>query len=260
MDLGNFSYSDFESFFLIFLRVGVILFILPFFRSRVIPALSKVGLTLIITILLYPVTPIGEGVFPDTGWGMAQLIFGELLIGMILGLSLQLFFEGVRMMGHLVGFQTGFAISNILDPQTGTQVSVFANMAYWVAILLFLLLNGHHILLSGLRESFTVIPLGSVHLGPHAVEVVMGKAAEMFVIALKIGAPAIAALLFTKVAFGLVIKLMPQMNIMIVAFPVQIVIGLLFFGISFNLLLRYMERYLTGLKPLMINTMAGLNG
>ncbi len=260
MDPGNFSYNDFESFFLIFLRVGVILFILPFFRSRVIPVLCKVGLTLVITLLLYPVTPMGEGVFPGTSGGMAQLVFGELLIGMILGLLLQLFFEGVRMMGHLVGFQTGFAISNILDPQTGTQVSVFANMAYWVAILLFLLLNGHHLVLSGLRDSFQVIPVGSAHLGPHAVDAVMRKTAQMFVIALKIGAPAIAALLFTKVAFGLVIKLMPQMNIMIVAFPIQIVIGLLFFGISFNLLLRHMERYLTGINPLMISTMAGLRG
>ncbi len=86
----------------------------------------------------------------------------------------------------------------------------------------------------------------------------MNASADMFMIAIKIGAPAIAALLFTKVAFGLITKLMPQMNIMIVAFPVQIVIGLFFFGISLNVLLRYMGRYVTGLNSLLINTMAQL--
>jgi flagellar biosynthetic protein FliR len=71
----------------------------------------------------------------------------------------------------------------------------------------------------------------------------------------KIGAPPIAALLFTSASFGLIVKLMPQMNILIVAFPVKICIGLFFLGISFNVLLGFMERYLEGLGPLLINTM-----
>ena len=78
----------------------------------------------------------------------------------------------------------------------------------------------------------------------------------MFGIAVRIGAPPIAALLFTNVAFGLITKLMPQMNIMIVAFPVQICIGLFFSGISLNVLLRFMERYIEGLAPMLIHTMS----
>jgi len=77
----------------------------------------------------------------------------------------------------------------------------------------------------------------------------------MFVIAIKIGAPAIAALLLVNVAFGLITKLIPQMNIMIVAFPVQIVMGLIFFGICLNVLLAFMETYLGDLGSLLINTM-----
>ena len=82
----------------------------------------------------------------------------------------------------------------------------------------------------------------------------------MFVIALKIGAPAIAALLFTKVAFALVTRLVPQMNIMIVAFPVQIVIGLLFFGVTLNILLRFVEGYLGSMNVMLIDTIKGLRG
>ena len=81
---------------------------------------------------------------------------------------------------------------------------------------------------------------------------------SIFVIALKMGAPAMAALLCTKVAIGLITRFIPQMNIMIVAFPVQIVVGLFFFGICLNLVLGYMGRYLEDLRPLLINVMAGL--
>jgi len=170
----------------------------------------------------------------------------------------QMFFEGIRMMGQLVGFQTGFAIVNILDPQSGMQVSILSNMAYLLAMTLFLILNGHHILLSAMRESFEIINVGSLNLNGQIFQKIIDTSADMFVIAIKIGAPAIAVLLFTKVVFGLITKLIPQMNIMIVAFPVQIVIGLVFFGVSLHVLLRFMERYVGGLDSLLISAMSWL--
>jgi flagellar biosynthetic protein FliR len=252
------SYNEFKTFFLILMRVSVILFLFPFFSSRVIPVLTKAGLALIITVILYPVIDTALGAFPTTLWGMTRMVISELIVGMILGLLVQMFFEGVRMMGQVVGFQTGFAITNILDPQSGMQVSILSNMAYLVATVLFLLLNGHHILLSAMRESFEIIEVGSLNLNRQVFQRVMATSADMFAIAIKIGAPAIAALLFTKVAFGLITKLIPQMNIMIVAFPVQIVVGLLFFGVSLSVLLGSVEKYLGGLGPVLTNTMSWL--
>jgi flagellar biosynthetic protein FliR len=260
VDLWSLPYQNFTAFFMILIRVSVILFMFPFFNSRVIPVTSKIGLAFIITLVLFPVTAMPKEKFPLTVWAMAQIILGELIIGMILGLMVQLFFEGVRLMGQLVGFQTGFAITNIIDPQNGIQVSIFSNMAYLVAMVLFLLLNGHHILLRALRDSFEVIHMGSVRLDQQVMTELMARTSDMFVIALKIGAPAITALLFTKVAFGLVTKLMPQINIMIVAFPVQIVVGLLFFGITLSILLHCMEGYLSELGDLILHVMARMNG
>lgn len=249
------QYEEFKSFFLILIRVSVVLFMLPFFSSRTIPVLSKAGLAFIVTIIIFPVISNKLAVFPDTSWGVFQLILSELIIGMILGLTVQIFFEAVSMMGQLVGFQTGFAIVNILDPQRGTQTSILSNMAYLVAMVLFLTLNGHYILLGAIRESFEIINVGSLSLNKQLFTVIMGISADMFAIAVKIGAPAIAALLLTKVLFGLITKLIPQMNIMIVAFPVQIVIGLIFFGISMVVLLMVMDRYVGDLDLLLINTM-----
>ena len=249
------QYQEFKAFFLILIRVSVILLMFPFFSSRVIPVLAKAGLVLIITVILFSVIDNKVVEFPDTLCGMVQMITAELIIGMILGLLVQIVFEGIRMMGQLVGFQTGFAITNILDPQSGIQVSILSNMAYLVAMVIFLILNGHHILLNAIRESFEIINVGSLSLDRRIFQEIINASGDMFVIAIKIGAPAIAALLFTKVVFGLITKLIPQMNIMIVAFPIQIVIGLIFFGICLNVILRFMERYLGDLGSLLINTM-----
>ncbi len=255
MDILTIPYQEYKAFFLVLIRVSAILVMFPFFSARVIPTLIKAGLALVITIVLFPVINNKLVEFPGTLLGMAQLILAEVIIGIILGLMVQMFFEGVRMMGQMVGFQTGFAITNVLDPQSGIQVSIFANTAYLAAIILFLLLNGHHILLNAVKDSFDIINVGSLGLNVGMLKKMTKISGDMFVIAVKIGAPPIAALLFTNVAFGLITKLMPQMNIMIVAFPVQICIGLFFFGISLNVLLGFMKRYVEGLGPLLINSM-----
>ncbi len=258
MELFPLSYPECKGFLLILIRVSVVLFMLPVFNARVIPVLTKAGLALILALVLYPAVNHEIGPFPDTLGGLVQVVLSEFLIGLIIGLLVQMFFEGVRIMGQLVGFQTGFAIANILDPHSGIQISILSNLAYLTAVVLFLVLNGHHILLNAMRESFEIINMGSVGLNGRIFHTIIAASGDMFVIAIKIGAPAIAALLFTKVAFGLIAKLIPQMNIMIVAFPVQIVIGLLFFGICLSVLMRSMERYLESLGPLLVNTMSWL--
>lgn len=260
MDFFHIPYHEFGKFFCIFIRVSVVLFLLPFFNAKVIPMTVKIGLTLVIAMILFPVVHVEAKAFPATLFELFRLVAAEAMVGIMLGFTIQIFFEGVRMMGQMVGFQTGFAITNIIDPQHGSQVSILANLSYWVAIVLFLTLNGHHILLKSLQESFEMIQVGAIQLNRQALQAAVDHSGRMFVVGIKIGAPAIAALLFTKVVFGLVTKLIPQMNIMIVAFPVQIVIGLLFFGISLNMLLFFIERYTGSLNGLLLQTMGWLKG
>jgi flagellar biosynthetic protein FliR len=260
MDLLPTSYPEFKSFVLILVRVGTLLFLLPFFNSRIIPNFSKAGLAMVLTIILYPLVNRGMMDFDGTLFGMGQFVVTEFIIGMTLAIMVQFFFEGIKMMGQLVGFQTGFAITNIIDPQSGIQVSILSNLAYLTALVIFLTLDGHHILITALKESFQILGVGSINMGDNLAKRVIELSGTMFVIALKIGAPAIAALLFTKVAFGLITKLIPQMNIMIVAFPVQIVIGLVFFGISLSLLLGVTERYIRDMSAMLISTLQWFKG
>jgi len=249
------SQNEISIFFLILARISAILVMLPFFNARVVPVYVKAGTSLVMAIVLFPVLSHESIIIPDTIWNLARVLICEFVIGLIMGLMVQIFFEGVRLMGQVVGFQTGFAIANILDPSSGAQVSILANMAYFVTLVLFLAFNGHHILLHALRESFDIIELGSLGLGPSAFHTLIQKSGDIFITAIKIGAPAMAALLFTKVAFGLITKLIPQMNIMIVAFPVQIIVGLMFFGLCLAVLASTMQDYLKDLGNTLMNMM-----
>jgi flagellar biosynthetic protein FliR len=246
------NFDTIEGFFLVLTRLSVLVFMLPFFNTRVFPALVKAGFSLLLAIILFPVISMTDTGFPDSITAFAGLVAVEMIVGLILGLMVLAVFEGVRIMGQVVGFETGFAIANVFDPQSGAQISLLANFAFFLAMVLFLLFNGHHILIHAMKESFDILPIGSITMGPPLVEKMLSNTSDMFVIALKIGAPAIAALFLTKVAFGLITKLIPQMNIMIVAFPVQIVVGLFFFSICLTVLLRFMETYVEQLGTFLV--------
>ena len=244
MDLLTFYPEQFKAFILIFIRIAIILFLLPIFGSSMVYARMKAGLALIITVVLFPVIKPDLELFPENLLSGVNLVLSECIIGMIIGLIIRMFFASIQLAGELIGFQMGFGIINVLDPQTGVQASIIAQFGYWVAMLVFLILNGHHILLKGLKESFDIINVGSIELSQGLFKTVVDSSSHMFLLAIKIGAPAIAALLFVSAAFGICAKFTPQMNILIVAFPIKIVVGLIFFGLSLEILLRILKGYL----------------
>ena len=243
MDLLGLSPEQFKSFLLILVRISVVLFMFPVFGGMMVPKSVKAGLALMIAILLFPIVKPDPRLFPESLLDSAGLLLSELVLGFIIGLMVRLFFAAVQLGGQLVGFQMGFAIANVLDPETGTQGSILAQFGYWIALLLFLMLNGHHVLLQTLANSFSIIKVGSFGLGEGVFNRILEASGEMFSMAIKVGAPAIAALLLTSAAFGIVAKVVPQVNILIVAFPIKIAIGLFFFGVSLELLLYFMKHY-----------------
>ena len=244
MDLLGLSPEQFKSFLLILLRISVVLFMFPIFGGMMVPKSVKAGLALMVTIVLFPVVKPDPRLFPENLLDSASLILSELVLGLIIGLTVRLFFAAVQLGGQLVGFQMGFAIANVLDPETGTQGSILAQFGYWIALLIFLALNGHHILLQTLANSFSIIKVGSFGLGEGIFNHIVNASGEMFSMAVKVGAPAIAALLLTSAAFGIVAKMVPQVNILIVAFPLKIAVGLFFFGVSLELLMFFMKQYI----------------
>ena len=151
----------------------------------------------------------------------------------------------------MIGFQMGFAMINVMDPQTGTQVSIIDQIGYWVALLVFLSLNGHHTMITALGESFQLVDVGMVSLKGEFFSQMVKMSSDIFVVAVKIGAPAIAALLFTSAAFGISAKFAPQMNILIAAFPVKIIVGLIFFGVCLRIIVSMTQAFLVSFHPLL---------
>ena len=204
----------------------------PLFDSKTIPVIFKAGLAIAISIVLVPVLNLNNIVFVEEiipfGIGLA----GEIILGIIIGLSVKLVFAGIQLAGKLTGLQMGFAIADILDPITSSQVSITGQFNFLVAMLIFLIINAHHWFLIALAESFQLIPPFNFNFTTAIIEQIMILAGNLFVIAVKVGAPVIAALLITSVTMGLIARTVPQMQIFIVAMPLKIIVGLLFLGLS----------------------------
>ena len=228
----NLNPAEFAAFALILIRVSVLVFLAPIFGSEMVPVQLKAALALVFALILTPMVKVDPGLFPTSLLGFVPLILGELFIGLSISLILRLILEGVQLAGQYIGFQMGFAIVNVIDPQTGNQSSVLSQFAYILALIIFLAVNGHYIVIRALMQSFDMVPVGQPLLNTIVFNNVSEAMAEMFIIAIKIGAPALVVLFGVKVAMGIVAKTVPQLNVLFVGMPMYIIVGLLVFGFS----------------------------
>jgi flagellar biosynthetic protein FliR len=236
------------AFGLIFMRVTTFLFLLPFYGSANVPAIIKAFLSLLISVALFGTVKVNPGLFPDSTWALVHMMAAEALIGALIALFVRMFFAGIQIGGQLIGFQMGLAIVNVIDPQSGTQSSIVAQFGYLVALLVFLTADGHHAFMVALAKSFQILPVGGFGLKKLMVGHMLEMSARMFVLAVKIAAPAMAALLLTQAAMGVVAKTVPQMNILAVGFPVTIGVGLFMLGLVLLLVGHYTTGFFADLQ------------
>ena len=237
----NISLPQVQTFLLIFLRVGAILLTAPIFDSRSIPVLFKVGLCFAISLILFPILNLHN---PPIGLEIIPLVIGiisEILIGVVIGLAVKMLFVGIQLAGQLVGFQMGLAMANIVDPATSQQIPLLAQMNNLIALLIFLAINAHYWFLRALVESFHLVPPFEFQFTHSLMDQLMSLAGNIFVIAVKVGAPLIVVLFLMSVSFGLAARTVPQMNIFFVAMPLKILVGLLFFVFALPYMTAFFE-------------------
>lgn len=230
MNLYNFDYGAFIGFIFVFVRMSGLMFTMPVLGATTIPTQARIGLVAITSYIVFSVAKLPP---VDMGMPMGRLtlmLAGELAIGLTIGYASQLIFTAVQFAGQLIGFQIGFGIVNVLDPTTNSQVSITSQFWNIVALLVFLAINGHHWLITAAARSFDLIPV--LGFTPHAglVDLVTTLTADVFVLAIKLAAPVMATMLLLNVALGLIARTVPQMNVFIVGFPVQIALGLFMIG------------------------------
>ena len=218
--------EQFHIFLLVLLRVGALLVVAPIFGHRLYLARAKVGMALAISLVIFPsVSQVGLNV-PEGFLPYALVLVREVIMGIVLGFSVLLLFMSIQFAGQLAGLQMGFGIVNVIDPQSQDQISIIGQFLNILAILLILCLDGHHIILNGLKASFDVVPLGGVVLKASIVEKMIVLTSSLFTIAIKISAPILISLFLVSVAMGVLARTVPQMNVFIVGFPVQLAVGI----------------------------------
>jgi flagellar biosynthetic protein FliR len=206
-------------------RIGGMLLFPPFFSSEAVPVQVKAGLTVALTALVYPVY--GPVAMQTDVMGWLRVACGELIVGLLLGLSVQFVFEAALAAGQMIGVQTGYSLITVLDPQTQADTQVLAIFHQLTALLIFLRLNVHHWLLRGVAASFAYLPAGSAIANLKASVGLLREAGGIWLAALQIAIPVIMATLLADVALGFLGKASPQLPVMLVGLSVKNLIGLM---------------------------------
>ena len=234
MGIFDLSPIEYQKFLFVLLRVGALIMFFPVLGSGQVPGRIKVGLILFVSIAVFPVvraTPMHD---PKGLFELVVSLFSEITIGLAVAYSARLMFTAVQIAGTVVDFQMGFGVVNVIDPQTETQVSVTAQFQNILAILFFLALDAHHLIIGAIVESFFIINPLQINFSTFTPEIILLLFKATFVTAVKIAAPIMAILFFISVGLGLVARTVPQMNVFIVGFPLQIGVGLLMVGLSIS--------------------------
>jgi flagellar biosynthetic protein FliR len=146
------------------------------------------------------------------------------------------------MAGSITGFQIGLVIAQAFDPNAGGQVAIIGRFWIILASLIFLAINGHHLVIHAFNDSMTVIPPGHVVIQGSTGELILKYTAYVFVLAVKISAPVIVTLVLTDISLGTIAKLMPTMNIFIVGFPLKVGVGLMVTAMALPVLSYVLEK------------------
>lgn len=205
-------------------RIGGLMLFAPFFSSGSIPLQVKAGLTVALTALLYPVY--GAVRLETSALGWVQVLTGEAVVGLLLGLTLQFIMEAAQMAGQFLGVQAGFSLVTILDPQTQADTPVISTFNQLLALLIFLELNVHHWLLRGLAASFVYLPPGSVILNLKVTTGLLQAAGAIWLVGLQIAAPVVVATLLIDVTLGFLAKSSPQIPILFLGLSIKTVVAL----------------------------------
>jgi len=210
--------------FAVGLRVSGVLLFAPVIGSSALPARVKVGLAVALTALLFPAMHVR---IPLNGIAWLHVGFSELIIGIFLGLTTNIVFEGAQFAGQILGIQMGYSLVTVLDPTTQADTPVLALFYQMIATLIFLRLNVHHWLLRGVARSFELLPSGTMLSSGAVVKSALHSSSAIWVCGLQIAAPALLATMVADVILAFIGKASPQLPVMLIGVSLKSTLGLL---------------------------------
>ncbi|NQU08221.1 MAG: flagellar biosynthetic protein FliR [Candidatus Abyssubacteria bacterium] len=243
-----FTILRFQAYLLIFMRVGAMLFVAPVFGGGMVPTQTKVLFSLMLALILLPMAQLPPDFLPLEIVPLAWLAINETLVGLVMGVSLVFIFAAIQYAGQIIDFQMGFAIVNLIDPTQDVQIPIMGFFHFLIAILIFLAMDAHHWIIRALVDSFGIVPLMTAGFSGLVIGGIAKAFGDLFVVAMRIAAPTIAVLMLYNASLGIIAKTVPQINLLIVGFPVRIALGLIVVGLS----MTFFQPYLSTAFDLMI--------
>ncbi len=212
-------------FFWPFLRVLGFVLSEPVFGNRAVPLRMRAGLAFFLAWMVAPLVPAAASVPIDSP--QALLVAAQqLLIGFVLGFAMRLVLAGIEAAGQIIGLSMGLGFAVFFDPQNSAQTPVMGQVMSVFALLVFFAINGHLLVIAGLVESFHILPIGDGLAGAGFAAVAQA-AGQIFLVGVLLSLPVVVAILIANVAFGILTRAAPQLNIFAVGFPITILAGFL---------------------------------
>lgn len=218
-------------FFWPLLRIGAMLMAAPVFNIRQVPIRFRMMLAVLITLLVHPVLPPAP-VIPVFSADAIVIAFQQIVIGIALGFLLQMTFQALIFGGQVMAYSMGLGFANMMDPTNGVQVPVVAQFWLILAMLAFLMMNGHLVLITAIVDTFSVMPIATDGIGRAGLWALLSWTSRMFAAGLLMALPVIISLLLINIGMGVVSRAAPQLNIFAIGFPITLMMGFMLIWVT----------------------------
>ncbi|NLK94054.1 MAG: fused FliR family export protein/FlhB family type III secretion system protein [Clostridiales bacterium] len=231
----------FLAIFFIFIRITSFFIVCRVFFPSGTPNIMKGVLGIILAYSIVSGLDYNSLLDISNNYMLAYYMISEVLCGLLLGFIVNLVFEVVRMAGAYMDMQVGLSMLNVIDPTSKTNSTIMANLSYFIATVMFFIVDGHHVLIKCLIESFNIIPIGHGIMLDNSFEVILNAFIKYFVIGVRIAIPLVLIILITDVCMALISRVVPQINVMILGMPVKIIVGLITFVVFIPIFIKILS-------------------
>jgi len=218
-----FNETNVVGFLLLFFRFAALFIAVPIFSHNNIPMTIKSAMAFFFTVVFYASMPPLN--IPITVPTIVIAILGEFMLGLVVGVALQLAYNVITFAGGQISFMMGFSMASAIDPQSGISMPIISQFLSLLALMVLLALNLHHWMLLFIDHSLKTIPLGGFLMTKNLFDYIMHATANMFLVGFIIAFPIIALSWLADVIFGMLMKTMPQFNLLVIGFPIKIMVA-----------------------------------
>lgn len=249
----SFSMDELEYFMLIFCRVSCLIYAVPFFSMNNTPRRVRVGISFVVTLLLYYAIPEKPVLVYDTLLGYAILVLREVIAGLLMGFACNICTTVVGFAGRIIDMETGLSMASLMDPTTRENMSI-TGMIYNYAITLILIITGiYEYIIKALAESFTLVPIGgAVFHSDKLMDAMLKFMADYILIAFRICLPMFAVMILLNALLGILAKVAPQMNMFSVGMQLKVLVGLTMLFLTTGMLPGISDLIYTEIKIMMV--------